>query len=150
MYILHVCNFCYIQIVIDELHLFLRVMDILLRNLIHADDNADHQNIFGNSSTHMDTLCEKIRSCGVTFRVIMHYNYNYEHQCNYRFGSQANKDELQWSKLRGNDCKKLISKLPEFIPDVIPGVNGVKIKKLWMVKLHVYNYVYYNGYYKEF
>lgn len=41
--------------------------------------------------------------------------------------------ELQWTSLRGNDRKKLLSKLPPSIPSIITDSNGLKIKKLWMV-----------------
>lgn len=56
------------QIIIDELHLFLRVFDVLLRNLIFATLTAD-SGIMRDTTFHMDKLVEMIRVCGVTFRV---------------------------------------------------------------------------------
>ncbi len=58
------------NIVVDELHLMLRVTDVLIRNLIwamlHLDTKEQHQ---GKEAQFVDRLLSKIRSCGITFRV---------------------------------------------------------------------------------
>lgn len=56
------------QVVIDELHLFLRIFDVLLRNLIWAAVAAD-ASIYKDCTAHKDKLLKCIQECGVTFRV---------------------------------------------------------------------------------
>ena len=58
-----------IQIVIDELHMMLRITDILMRNLIWGAANEDQKDILKESTEKMDLLVEKVRACGVTFQV---------------------------------------------------------------------------------
>ena len=62
------------NIVIDELHLMLRITDVLLRNLVWAmeklDQNERQQGKQRSASNnHLDQLVNTIRSCGITFRV---------------------------------------------------------------------------------
>ena len=58
------------EIVTDELHLMLRVSDVLIRNLIWAmierDIKEDH---YSRSPQFLDKLVDEIRKCGLTFRV---------------------------------------------------------------------------------
>ena len=54
--------------VIDELHLMLRVSDILLRNLIWAAA-ADGTDNVRTTSTTINLLAEQIKACGITFHV---------------------------------------------------------------------------------
>ena len=57
--------------VVDELHLLLRVSDILLRNLIHLADHLQQQTQQrrGAAGTQIQQLQEMVRSCGVPFRI---------------------------------------------------------------------------------
>ena len=54
---------------VDELHLMLRIMDILIRNLIWYAAMEDSQNVICTSTGYVDLLVEKVKECGVTFRV---------------------------------------------------------------------------------
>ena len=45
--------------------------------------------------------------------------------------SRDTKGELEWTSLRGGDRKKLLTKLPPFIPDIVPNDNGLKTQNLW-------------------
>ena len=56
------------NIVIDELHLMLRITDVLLRNLIWAMIQKDLQER-NNTRDHMEQLVQAIQSCGITFKV---------------------------------------------------------------------------------
>ena len=56
------------DIIIDELHLMLRVTDVLLRNLIWAMIHNDLKKRDG-SSTNLNRLVHEITSCGITFKV---------------------------------------------------------------------------------
>ena len=47
----------------------LRVSDILLRNLIWAAVAEDGKDIVRTTSTTINLLAEKIKACGITFRV---------------------------------------------------------------------------------
>lgn len=57
------------QIVVDELHLMLRIMDVLMRNLVRFAVAEDTSNILHTTTIHVELLEEKIKACGVTFRV---------------------------------------------------------------------------------
>lgn len=70
-------NFEVNDIVIDELHLMLRVTDILLRNLIWA---MLHMDMRDNGETHLKALVDEIRSCGISFKVINTF-HEYTHVC---------------------------------------------------------------------
>ena len=56
---------------LDELHLLLRVSDILIRNLIHLADqlNQRQKQREGAHGNHMQTLQTLVNSCGVQFKV---------------------------------------------------------------------------------
>ena len=49
------------------------------------------------------------------------------------WNSRDTKGSLEWTSLRGAHRKKMLSKLPPFIKDIIPGQTGEKIQRLWMV-----------------
>ncbi len=61
------------QIVLDELHLMLRISDILIRNMVWAMAYGDlvltHE---GKPPEHIDRLIVKIRECGISFNVHKH------------------------------------------------------------------------------
>ena len=57
------------QVVLDELHLMLRITDVLLRNLIYGAIQEDEKDIVIKSTEHVDKLLEAIQQCGITFRV---------------------------------------------------------------------------------
>ena len=47
----------------------LRIMDVLIRNLIWYAAMKDSQSIMCTSTECVDLLVEKVKECGVTFRV---------------------------------------------------------------------------------
>ena len=57
--------------VMDELHLLLRVADVLVRNLIHLADQLDQrqQQRDGSPGTRIHTLQDLVKSCSVPFRI---------------------------------------------------------------------------------
>lgn len=67
-------NFDIDDIVIDELHLMLRLTDILIRNLIsamiHYDERRFHVSS-GDDENHLQKIQTIIKSCGITFRVLV-------------------------------------------------------------------------------
>ena len=59
------------QFVLDELHVLLRIADVLIRNLIHAADHLDQKEQLrhGITGRHLKTLQDLISSCGVAFTI---------------------------------------------------------------------------------
>ena len=59
------------RIVLDELHLLLRIGDVLLRNLIWYMDSLDHHSKthMGQQTNHIQQLEEALHSCGVSFQI---------------------------------------------------------------------------------
>ena len=58
------------KVVVDELHLMLRIFDVLIRNLIYIAVSIDKKDINSQQNTkHVDMVVTKIVSCGVTFHV---------------------------------------------------------------------------------
>ena len=58
-------------VVLNELHLLLRIMDVLIRNLVLYADSEDHRQKahHGVESLHLKKLEQTIRSCGVCFQI---------------------------------------------------------------------------------
>ena len=87
------------NVIPDELHLLLRVTDILTRNLIYAAGTHDTQNgRRGNDilkGKMIQKLLECIRSCGVTFKIY-----------------DSTKKDFSFTSLVGKDKLKLLEKLP--------------------------------------
>ena len=59
------------QYVLDELHLLLRVADVLVRNIINLADHMDQTQSLrqGRAGTHIPQLEEMVKSCGVPFKI---------------------------------------------------------------------------------
>ena len=60
--------------ILDELHLLLGIMDVLIQNLVAEAVHWDHEDNFNKKrkdqkSTHLDNLKNTIRSCGITFEI---------------------------------------------------------------------------------
>lgn len=128
----------------DELHLMLRISDILMRNLVWAAQQRNVSNITETVTTYTDLLVSKIRCCGVTFHVsssihfklvctsyyIVHSFIKYIQIWN----SKEKKDKLEWTSLRGADHRTLLERFPPHIPAIL-GENGTQVMNLW--KVHV-------------
>ena len=52
------------RIIIDRLHLLLRIFDVLLRNVIYMVLKVDQDE---SAQTHTDSLKKAIKECGVSF-----------------------------------------------------------------------------------
>lgn len=141
-------NFELTDVIIDELHLMLRVTDVLLRNLIWA---MIHMDLRDRGDTHLKALVNEIKSCGISFKV----NESYTHAFSMSMHKQTqhspkvwrpkdgsggrSKDNYEWTSLRGSDKRKLLIKLPPKIPSLVPGgVIGERVKELWEVHFFVF------------
>ena len=71
------------SIILDELHLLLRIGDVLLRNVILQADSLDHRVYMAEgrqTNNHLKTLETLVRRCGVSFvirpvRIICHVQH---------------------------------------------------------------------------
>ena len=86
------------HLIIDELHLLLRICDKLLKNLILDTKTLDDKNaVHGEKSDFLGQPTEKIRGCGVSF---------------YIWTKKGTQGEMNWSSLTGSDYAKLLENLP--------------------------------------
>ncbi len=82
------------HVILDELHLLLRVVDVLLRNVIYMAMRLDREQ---KTTTNLDDLKAAIRSCGVTFDIWLKKD-----------GRGRNGSDYEWTSLTGKDKKKLL------------------------------------------
>ena len=83
------------HIIVDELHFFLRVFDVLLRNLILLAILKDKE-LRGRNGTHLQNLVNIIKSCGVSFDV---------------WESETSTGCHKWTSLTGESKKKVLKVL---------------------------------------
>ena len=79
------------RIIIDELHLLLRIFDVLLRNIIYMVLKVDQDE---STQTHTDSLKKAIKECGVSFSL-------YEKK-------DGRNTTYDWTSLVGRDKKRLL------------------------------------------
>ena len=104
------------NVVPDELHLFLRISDVLLKNLIDDCKQLDSKlEVLGQKPHHVQDLVDKIRDCGVPFNV----------------WADKQSGEMQWTSLSGNAYKKLHLSLPDKLLFVINNETHDDVCKIW-------------------
>ena len=123
------------HVVIDELHLLLRIMDVLIGNLVQEALQWDKRDNWGKkaseqNSVHVNHLIDVIRSCGVSFDIWEKTNADKKGSGLYDFTS-----------LLGSDKKKLLKELPEKLDGVIPPLCESTVKTLWEKFSIVYSIV---------
>ncbi|MCG7867336.1 MAG: hypothetical protein JAY74_13350 [Candidatus Thiodiazotropha taylori] len=109
--------------VADELHLMMRISEVLLRNLI--DDALSKDNlakVLGNPTDNVTLLVNAIQSCGVSFRTW-----------------KSKSGELEWSSLSGNDLKKLLKNLPDKLIFCLNNDTSDDVRHLWKDFSILYN-----------
>ncbi|KAL5502848.1 hypothetical protein EMCRGX_G009684 [Ephydatia muelleri] len=93
------------HMMIDELHLFLRIFDVMLRNLIKM------------SEPHTQQLVAYIRSCGVSFNI---------------WESESSDGKVEWTSLTGEAKKKVLKLLPSKMKDIpLPNAFLDDVVQLW-------------------
>lgn len=120
------------NIILDELHLMLRITDILIQNLIEDamqwDDKESSSSAKKRSilqSKHVQQLVKEINKCGVTFSIWEKRNADGK-------GSGT----WDWTSLMGDDRKKLLKGLPERLAsssDCIQQDTCKTVVQLWKV-----------------
>lgn len=99
----------------DELHLLLRVMDVLLRNLIDDALSKDiSAKIRGGATDNFEILVKAIKSCGVSFK---HWRNKV--------------GEIEWTSLCGNDMKRVLRELPDKLVFCLHEETTENVVKLW-------------------
>lgn len=113
------------SVVIDELHLFMRIFDVLTRNLIYELVNRDRRDRM--SPTFIKKLETTLSESGVSFRV-----WEKRDACGKPTGI------YDWTSLKGSDMKKVIRSLPPHFTSLLqPEIQEV-MAKIWKVtKLHL-------------
>ena len=95
------------HVIIDERHLMIRIVDVLIRNLIENAVNLDQQENIGStqkSSRHLTATVKAIQNCCAFF-----FLYGRIQQ---RMGTGTFfLESLEWTSLTGSDMNKLLSNL---------------------------------------
>ena len=97
------------HVVPDELHLFLRIMDILIENLIsyavELDIRATRKQTDLLQGATLKKVQASIQSCGVSFQI---------------WKKKEKPGELDWTSLGGAQKRKVLSLLPAQFPNILP------------------------------
>ena len=112
------------HVILDELHLLLRVLDVLIENLIRDALQWDQKDNFNKKrgdqkNKHLNDL-QKTKSCGISFEIWEKKNADGKGSGQYDFTS-----------LLGSDKKKLLKNLPSKLPDVIQKETASTVQKIW-------------------
>ena len=113
------------KVVLDELHLFLRIYDILMGNLLDDCRQLDNKaEVLKQMSDHMDRLVRTINDCGVKFNVWTDKSGN-----------------SQTTSLTGGDYKKLAKCLPDKLLFIINNETHDEVVFLWRELSELQNYI---------
>ena len=119
------------HIIPDELHLLLRVVDRLLRNIIHEVIEWDSEAATkGTPQNHVSKLITTINSCGVTFSIWQKENADGKSSGIY-----------DWISLMGHEVKLLLAHLPDKLSDVLHPESSSTVIQIWKVWLLKYNII---------
>ena len=120
---------------LDELHLLLRIADVLMNNLIEdAIERDDKESVLMakrreklERGKHLRKLAETINSCGVTFNVWEKKNADGK-------GSGT----VDWTSLMDDEKRKLLKLLPDKLVEQTDGIHqgtAPTVIKIWRVRL---------------
>ena len=120
---------------LDELHLLLRIADVLMNNLIEdAIERDDKESVLMakrreklERGKHLRKLAETINSCGVTFNVWEKKNADGK-------GSGT----VDWTSLMDDEKRKLLKLLPDKLVEQTDGIHqgtAPTAIKIWRVRL---------------
>jgi len=115
--------------VIDELHLFLRITDVLFENLFTELSRLSHRaktNGTGRSD-HVEQAVSAIRGCGVSFNVRPSNE-----------GSRQSRSGMEMTSLNRNEKLKVMTSLTDHFDDLLPPETAASITKLWKDFLVLY------------
>ena len=126
-------NFLLDHVIVDELHLLLRVTDVMLDNIITEVVDWDKEDDFEKKApeakgVHLKRLISSIKSCGVGFEVWERRNP----------ADSKGTGKYEWTSLFGNDKKKVLTSLPEKLPGLVRPETRDKISHLWVTFRKIY------------
>ena len=117
------------HIILDELHLLLRVTDVLTRNvldeMIEWDDEESHKKKVAKPASigqHLKKAVDAINKCGVTFQVWEKKNADGKGSGTY-----------DWTSLMGNEKKLLLKTFPEHFSSLLRQDTAKTVEKIWKV-----------------
>ena len=113
------------HIVLDELHLLLRISDVLLRNLIWYMDSLNHRSKEhrGEQTNHIRQLEDAVHSCGVSFRIWQ----------NREPSGKPIPGSFDFTPLPGKDKLKVFRKLPAKMDSFLSEDVAPLVARLWNV-----------------
>ena len=113
------------HVILDELHLLLRVTDILIRNLVFEMvhlDLQDKQRGNSTNTTYLEAFVASVRECGISFNV-----------WEKREADRKPTGKYEWTSLMGKDKKKLLAALPSRLRQILPVDIVDTVVQLWRV-----------------
>ena len=115
------------KVVVDELHLLLWVMDVLIRNLISLAVSRDHeeQQRQGETSNHICQLEQAVQSCKVTFTIWQRVDGD----------GRPQPGKYDCTSLNGTDRLRVLRTLPAKFDTILPGDLAVPMAQLWNVSV---------------
>ena len=111
----------------DELHLLLRVTDVLIRNLISLAASRDHeeQQRRGETSNHIRQLEQAVQSYKVMFTIWQHVDGD----------GRPQPGKYDCTYLNGTDRLRVLRTLPAKFDAILPGDLAVPMAQLWNVSV---------------
>lgn len=117
------------HIVLDELHLLLRVTDVLTRNILNEmiewDDEDAHKQKISNPPVigqHLKKAINEIKACGISFNVWEKKNADGKGSGTY-----------DWTSIMGSEKKKLLKQLPDRLPSFLRKETANTVQTIWKV-----------------
>ena len=123
------------HIIVDELHLLLRITDVLTTNLIDEVLTWDQEDDFDKTNKeqkgkHLRKLIDAVRSCGITFDVWQQKNADGKVSGTYDYTS-----------LLGSDKKILLAELPNKLDEVLRPSMKDTVIDVWKLFADVYKII---------
>ena len=115
------------KVVVDELHLLLRVTNVLIRNLISLAASRDHeeQQHRGEASNHIRQLELAVQSCKVTFTIWQRVDGD----------GRPQPGKYDCISLNGTDRLRVLRTLPAKFDTILPSDLAVPMARLWNVSV---------------
>ncbi len=116
--------------VIDELHLFFRISDVLFENLfaeLRRLSLCAKTHRTGEPSDHVERAVSAIRRSGVSFNVWLS-----------KEDTRQSRSGLEMTSLNTNEKLKVMNSLPDCFDDFLPSDTAISLKTLWRNFLKIY------------
>ena len=123
------------HVVLDELHLLLHFMDVLINNLVSEVVEWDRKENFNKrkadqKDSHIKTLQSTIRSCGISFEIWEKTN-----------ADGKGSGQHDFTSLLGSDKKKLLTDLPQKLNTCTHKDTCQTVMQIWTDFKELYNII---------